>query len=83
MILPAIRILKSSGLRSLRKKLRNTACRVSIVSDILEAFGSVRWCDALDLKDINSLWSRWVTAYIGLINKLIGTRLARESFWGR
>ena len=53
--LPAIRILKTSGLRSLRKKLEITDCRVSLVADIMDAFGTVSWSEAQNRKDMNAL----------------------------
>ena len=49
----------------------------------MDAFETVSWSEAQNRKDMNALWSRWVEAYNTLVDKLIGTRLARESSWGR
>ena len=34
-------------------------------------------------KDMNSLWSSWVEVFNALVDKLIGTRFARQTSWGR
>ena len=83
MKLPVRQILKSSGLRSLRRKLRSTFCRAWVVSDIKNAFCSLEWSEAHDQKDMNSLWFRWVEVFNALVDKLVGTRLARATSWGR
>ena len=64
-------------------KLDNAACRVSVLSEIETAFHAFNWPDAVDRDDMDLLWSGWVEAYRVLVDKLIGTRPARESSWGR
>ena len=81
--LPERRILKSSGLKSLGKKLGNTFCRKLVVSDIKNAFYSLDWSKAVDQKGMNSFWAIWVELLNALVDKLIGTRLARQTSWGR
>ena len=81
--LPTRRILKSSGLRSLRKRLGNPISRASVVSVIKNTFSPLCWTDANDQKDMDRLWSRWVESYRMLVDRVIGTRPARKSSWGR
>ena len=54
-----------------------------VVSDIKNAFCSLDWSKAHGPKDMNSLWSSWVEVFNALVDKLIGTRLARQTSWGR
>jgi len=46
--LPVRQILKSSGLKSLRKKLDNAACRASVLTEIEDAFHPLNWSDTVD-----------------------------------
>ena len=56
-------IIKASGLRKLMKKLGNVDSRPLVVSKINMAFSSVDWSGAVDRRDMDSLWSKWVSAF--------------------
>ena len=47
------------------------------------AFSSINWCEAVNREDMDCLWSKWVAAFDDLVGKLVGTRPARTTSWGR
>ena len=63
----------TGGLRSCHK----------IVLMILNSFSNLNWSKAASREDMNGLWVKWVDIFNSLVEKLIGTRLARVSSWGR
>ena len=78
------RILKSSGISGLRKKLSaGHGSRQKIVEKVLLTFSDIDWSKAVTRKDMNVLWTEWVERYDSLTEDLIGTRWARDSSWGR
>ena len=82
--LPKRRILKRSGIESLRKRLGiNSGTRPKIVSKIVSAFSHLEWSKANTRHDMDVLWEHWLKSYNTLTEDLIGTRWARVSSWGR
>ena len=82
--LPRRRILKSSGFKSLRKRLsEDSRTKQNLIMKIQRAFLHVEWSKAKTRKDINNLWCLWLRSYESLVEEIIGTRLARVSSWGR
>ena len=77
------RILKTSGLKSLYRKMSSLSSRRNIVNIIKSQFSSVDWASASSREDMNSRWLEWVKLYDSLVEKLIGTRRATQSTWGR
>ena len=82
-VLPRRRILKASGLLALRNKMENGTSRDTVVENINRAFSSFDWSLATNREDMDFLWNGWVEAYGNLVEKLVGTRPARETTWGR
>ena len=77
---PRRRILKSSGIKSLRKQLSgDSRTKQEIILKILGAFKHLDWSKAVTRKDMNNLWGLWVNCYDSLIEEIIGTRWARVS----
>ena len=81
---PRRRILKSSGIEELRRKLEgDESSRCKVVSTIVRSFSNLRWTEAKTREDMNGLWEVWVDIFNSLVEDLIGTRWARISSWGR
>ena len=81
---PRRRILKSSGIEMLRKRMESrSGSRQKLVSRILSYFSQIMWSTAKSRREMNILWEHWVSKFNALIENLIGTRWARVSSWGR
>ena len=63
--------------------MEKSESRSYIVSKIKLAFSSLNWTEAENRDDMNYLWSMWVEAFEGLVEREIGTRTTRETSWGR
>ena len=77
------RILKSSGLKSLKQKMSSVSSRSKIVEIIKSYFSGVEWASATGRDDMNKRWLDWANQYDLLVENLIGTRQATESSWVR
>ena len=81
---PNRRILKKSGMVSLCRKLgTQSRARRDLVFKIQKAFANIEWSKAANREDMNSLWEQWLKEYAKLVEKVIGTKRARVSSWGR
>ena len=83
---PVRRILKASGLISIRKKLEGSSLsRTSVTSKVLNSFSdpALDWSTAVTREDMDNQWSLWVKSYDIMVEKLIGTRPVRDATWGR
>ena len=79
---PTRRILKSSGLESLRRKLVGSPLsRSRIISKVKGFFSNptLEWSAAVTRDEMNKLWCSWVKNYNHMVEKLIGTRPARDA----
>ena len=63
--------------------MEKSESRSYIASKIKLAFSSLNWTEAENRDDMNYLWSMWVEAFEGLVEREIGTRTTRETSWGR
>ena len=63
--------------------MENGTGRDTVVENINRAFSSFDWSLATNREDMDFLWNGWVEAYGKLVEKLVGTRPARETTWGR
>ena len=80
------RILKSSGFQSLRKKMEGSdLSRSRVISNVQTFFkkSTLAWSKAVNRADMNRLWCFWARSYEVMVEKLIGTRTARDATWGR
>ena len=81
---PRRRILKSSGMEALRRKLHGGEnSRHKVVSRIVSSFSHLRWTEANTREDMNRLWEVLEDIFNSLVEDLIGTRWARISSRGR
>ena len=72
------RIMKNSGLESLRKKLdEGSIHRPKVVTKILSFFANLKWSEVKTRKGMDELWSLWVKKYNLMVETLIGTRPAK------
>ena len=76
--------MKTAGIESLKRRLHSGGhTRGVIALKIRNSFSEVDWAKAENREDMNNLWDEWLKVYNALVEKLIGTRWARVSSWGR
>ena len=78
------RIIKTSGVESLREKLvEGSIHRTGVVSTILSFFSDLKWSGIKSREEMDEMWAVWVKRYNLMVESLIGTRPARLASWGR